>query len=162
MKKRVFWIWIVLLLLVVCASYLRNSNIRYPAGKDTVQSFGDGTFQIISGTSEGLFNEKYGSCIIGQVQDVYEVGDKVYVIGSTVHGYVSDGEDVEWHDMIYAVIKLSDNTMQLFAMTEDTSKHDVYIYRLEEMLKNNDVQWISEFLDFDESDQIIFEKMIRK
>lgn len=137
-KKSIYWICIVLLFLTVWAISPRKNNIRYPAGRDTVESFGDGTYQILSGTCDVLSNEKYGNCIIERVYEFCESSDKVYVIGSPVHGYVDgyipNSADGECLDTIYAIIELQDNTMQLYLRTEDPSKH-ISIYRLEEMVE---------------------------
>ncbi|MFC7561357.1 hypothetical protein ACFQY3_24090 [Paenibacillus farraposensis] len=55
MKRRYIFILILVSLLVITTTiiflvnFFDNTNYKYPEGTDTVEYFGDGTFQILSG-----------------------------------------------------------------------------------------------------------------
>lgn len=59
MKRRYIFILILVSLLVITTTiiflvnFADNTNYKYPSGKDTVEYFGDGTFQIYSGGGAG-------------------------------------------------------------------------------------------------------------
>ena len=71
----------VLLLCVGC------DESKYPSGKDTVESFGDGHFQIMRGTDDGRTSlglhdlAAGGWCIVDDIIDYKQSGDLVYLTG---------------------------------------------------------------------------------
>lgn len=140
-------------------SCLHGNNIKYPAGKDIIESFGDGTYQISSGNNKSLFNVEYSSCIIQQVEQFYETHKKVYVIGSTTQEYIVDESKVERRYKIYAVIELQDNTMTLCTIPTNSLYPDIFIYRLYEMIDNCNITLISDLSALPDEDLKVFQEM---
>lgn len=159
MKKKIFWVLCFLIMCCLLVNIFLGDNIKYPAGMDTIASFGDGTYQISSGSTDSLFNEEYGSCIIQKVEKFCEANQKIYLIGSTTQEYVVDESKAECSYKIYSIIELADNTMTLCVIPYNTFGPDIFIYRLDEMLENCDVQLVSAFSEFSDEDYSVFHEL---
>ena len=157
--RRMLWILCFLIVIVLFGNCLPGNNIKYPAGKDTIESFGDGTYQISSGSNESLFNEEYGSCIMQQVSEFYETEKKVYIIGITTQEFFVDEAKVERSYKMYAVLELQNNTMTLCPIPADQSYPEVYIYRLNEMIDNCDIALVSDLSAFSDEDFLTFQEI---
>lgn len=136
-----------------------RQNIQYPPGKDTIKSFGDGTFQICHSINEILWCFKYQTCIIDKVEAVEEMGEKAYIVGSTIQGDCSDDAQKERIYHIYTILNTVDNTMQFCAVSSDATAPDIFIHRLKEMVVNGDAVIYAQLTDFSEVDQYIFKSM---
>lgn len=153
---RYFGLVLMLLLVLSACKY----DMEYPPGRDTVESIGDGTFQILrTQSSTGLTFEKYNTFLISDIQSTKTENDKVYVYGFTTNRYATDEGTVDVRYTIYAVISLEDNGLQYCAIADDPTARDIYIHRLTEMLKNNDIILLGSFSDFSEEDQHAFQNM---
>lgn len=108
-----------------------------------------------------FFFEKYQSCIIRDVECIQEVNGKGYITGSSVIAYVSDEASVEYRYQLYVVVNTAENTMQLCAISLDTSAPDIYISQLDNMIKTGDAVVYASLKDFSEEDQLIFEDMLQ-
>ena len=157
MKKVIFWSICLLVIIGFAVICVLENEVKYPTGKDTIKSFGNGTYQISSGSNESLFNEEYGSCIIEQVEKFRETGNKVYVVGTTIHEYIADGVKVERGYRIYSVIELEKNTMVLCVTKNNPSQPDLFIYRLDDMIDNGDISLIKNLSDFSNEDLKVFQ-----
>jgi len=61
-----------------------SQDYEFPPGRDTVEIYGDGTFQILSGpTSNGLYNNETQEDIEFIVYKYKEIKHWVYVIGES-------------------------------------------------------------------------------
>ncbi|MEH7336451.1 hypothetical protein V7161_27885 [Neobacillus drentensis] len=81
MKK--IWIAFITINLFMIISGCSN-DYKYPPGKDTVEIYGDGTYQILSvGTSNTLYNVKTQEDIEKVVYKYKEKKPSVYVIGES-------------------------------------------------------------------------------
>ncbi len=139
-------------LLCVCAAC---TNAKYPAGKDTKKSYGDGTFQLLSSAEhEALSYEKYGSIILENVISSCETKGKLYAIGSEMQGFSN-----QYHYMVYMVVDLRSNTMQICPVTEEIYNRSFYTYRLDEMIDNGDAVLYGSLTDFAEEDYQILAEM---
>lgn len=166
MKKAILVILVLLIVYVLLANAMR-SEILYPAGKDTVESFGDGIYQILSGqTAEGLrketlYNCKYDVVIIPQVERFQITNGKVYVIGKSNGHYIYDGNDIECTYKHYSVIEIETNRLTLCMVPENSSGLDagldVYSRLLDGMIQNGDAQMLGQLTDFPKEDQSFFE-----
>lgn len=170
MKKIVFWALIIALVLCMAVNRIEGMAVNrierrqivYPSGRDTLESFGDGTYQLIRVAGcEGLGSAKYHTGIIDQVNQIKQTTDKVYVIGSEVWEIEVDGETVECCYTIYVVISLCDNTMQICIVPEYPFAPDVHIHRMKKMIENNDAQRLDKFTDFSDADQMEFNELLR-
>ena len=156
MRKKISWTLGLLVAFGLLANILLGNSTKYPAGKDTIETFGDGTYQISSGSTDSLFNEKYGSCIIQKVEKFREVNQKVYLLGSTTQEHVAGEAKVECGYKIYSLIELEDNTMTLCVIPNYAFCPEIYIYRFDEMLDNCDVQFVSALSEFSDEDYSVF------
>ncbi len=164
MKKTIFLILILLVVYLVLTNAMRP-KILYPAGRDTVESFGDGTYQILSvRPSEGLrweclHNCKYNTRIIQQVEDFKIMNGKVYVTGNANRHIASGEANIKCTYELLAVIEIDTNQLMLYVNPDSSTDRDIYIYRLDEMIKNGDVQLLSQLTDFSKEDQSVFEEL---
>lgn len=159
MKRIILWTFCCLGVVFIFVSCLSGNRIKYPAGKDTVQSFGDGTYQISSGSCESLFNEEYHNCIIQKVNKIHQTGTNVYIIGTNTQKTIVDDAEVGQSYKMYAVIELQDNMLMLCAIPANPLYPDVFIVNLDEMLDNGDVVVISELSGFSHEDFSVFQEM---
>ena len=156
MKKRMISIFVLTVIVcLISVSCLKGRQIKYPAGRDTKSLFGDGTYQIVSvsgssGRRDVLSNEKYGTCVIEQVEKVFETKEKVYIIGTT---------PIRRHFTLYAVIELNNNVMTLCIIQDNPIQNDFYFTYMDEMIRNQDAYIISDLSDFTEEDYSVFMKM---
>ena len=131
----------------LCATLLStcvNSNIKYPAGKDTHMMFGDGTFQI-SGKQRGLFYGGGGAPIISFVKSVYTLETTVYLIGN------EEDEDIQ----VYGIINLNESTMRIHYANLELERAQLNA-RLG--VRDEGVLFVVEkWCDFTETEQAIFQ-----
>ncbi len=167
MRKFSICMLIFICLLGICMSSCSGEHIKYPEGKDTVMSFGDGSFQILRSMDRKnlcFFSEKYQSCIIRDVEHTQELKGKAYITGSSEIVYVSDDASVEYSYsyQLYVVVNTTENTMQLCAISLDTSAPEIYISYLDEMIKSGKAVVYADLKDFSEEDRLIFEEMLQQ
>ena len=122
-----------------------NSHIKYPSGKDTRMSFGDGTYQIAKGDDcMPLFYAPVGFPIIEHVTDVYETETRVYIIG----------EHRAQKNEVVAVINLTENRIFVF---EDLKTDQAKPYcTASDLAEEGVINHLSSFYDFPNEDQTIF------
>lgn len=164
MKRNPIYPLIFLCFLVLLAHFCFGTHIKYPEGKDTVMSFGDGSFQILRSMDRKnlcFFSEKYQSCIIRDVEHAQELKGKAYITGSSEIVYVSDDASVEYSYsyQLYVVVNTTENTMQLCAISLDTSAPEIYISYLDEMIKSGKAVVYAGLKDFSEEDRLVFQNM---
>lgn len=164
MNKKLFLCLSCLVLLVFVACNSHGKEIKYPAGKDTKESFGDGTYQIATGhTSTGyreiLYNFEYKTSIIPYVEQFRATKERAYIIGNGSRNVV-DGENlIKYTYELYAVIETEINQLTLCIIPDSASAPDMYIAHLDEMIKNGDLRLVSQLTDFSAADQSIFEEL---
>lgn len=161
MKKTICVILVLLVGYVVIANAMRP-EIKYPAGRDTVESFGDGTYQIAilhakTGHYNILYNEEYKTKIIPYVEQFFTTKDRAYIVGNGSWS-VAEGETLtEYTYEIYAVIELKSNMLTLCVIPDSSLAPDMYYGQLDEMIKNGDIQLLNQLTDFSNEDRAVFE-----
>lgn len=150
MKRNPIYPLIFLCFLVLLVSSIFGPQVKYPAGRDTVESFGDGSYQILRTSSERkiLHSEKYNSSMIDNVEFAHQRRGKAYVAGAGSAQY-----------RLYAVIDTSENTIQLCIIPPDSAAPDLQIYRLDEMAANRDAVVCTSLDDFSEEDRLVFQNI---
>jgi len=148
MKRNPIYPLISICFLILLAYSVFGPHIKYPAGRDTVESFGDGSFQVLRGEGKGLFSEKYNNCLIDNVEFVRRHRGKAYVTGTGLAKY-----------QMCAVIDTAANTIQLCAILPDPAVPNLHILRLDEMVANGDAVIYTSLDDFSEEDRLVFQKM---
>lgn len=138
-KVRFIFLWIVLLsvLFVSC-----GTKTKYPSGKDTVESFGDGTFQIIGRNPSGLYFEGGGSPLVSSVDNWCRINNKVYIFGHKRHNEA---------DLIYGIINVKQNSIEIY-FTETPNLSDRF-------LSSESIIIVESLSDFSETDQEILIEM---
>ena len=161
-KKAILVILVLLIVYLLLANAIRP-KILYPAGRDTVESFNDGTYQILSGQTEdglrieSLYNCKYNALIIQQVEDFRVTNGKVYVTGNSIQYFTSDKADIKCTYEIIAVIEIETNRLMLCVIPDSSTDRGIYIRFLDEMINNGEAQLLSQLTDFSQEDQSVFE-----
>lgn len=140
MKARVIAVVPIILLIILCMASC--SNEKYPSGIDTVESYGDGTFQIVGRNPSSVFYAGEGAPLISYVDRYYEDGDTVYIFGHEYH-----------HDdiLIYGIIDANNNMIHVY-FTEK-------VYLDDRLLESPSIVFLQDFDDFSEDAQEVFGKM---
>lgn len=146
-------IWIVLLaLLLSCLTGC--ADVKYPAGRDTKESYGDGTYQLLKfadGTLS-LSNEEYHTLVLSRVVAIREQDGKVYAIGEQKRGGVMYEA--------YAVVDLETNQLRFYAPEESVREQGTYFQQAETMQEDGTVVFCRSFSDFAEEDATILQEML--
>lgn len=123
MFKRKMYILVLILVVVFAIGLLdeiRNQKMRHPIGRDTVKSFGDGTYQIqrlsIDKRNE-LVNLDESQTIINDVEKFRQAHQKVFVIG--------DGQ--------YVVLTYEEGIIEIYDNLQDIP--DNYKKQFEKLLR---------------------------
>ncbi len=144
---------ITIALFFVVGSSCTNVKLKYDIWKDTVEYFGDGTYQILHGVDtngesvESLSNLKYNQCLLTIVDAYKQLDNNVYFIG-----------EYETADDVRCVVDANTNVCKYYAEpnTEEEPRM-VYAY---DMQKNKELILIKDYNDFSEQDRAIFQEML--
>ena len=148
MRKKLLIIVLICALLVL-PRLCGNSEIKHSPGRDTVNLFGDGSFQMLKGADKsiGLFHYSGGGPIIGTVENFCEVERKVYVVG-----YLCDLKQ-------YGLINLDTNKIYLCMENRESGIEVNSSPYLSDSLIENGTIVVQSYLDFSETDWAIFAKL---
>lgn len=166
MCKRMVVLVLVFFLIAVTSCGLREKS-KYPSGKDTIESYGDGTFQLVRiDPAIGVFYkalsfEKYHSVVIAHVDNVKRVDGKVYFLGHEDSQYVTDQGIVDVRHTIYAVLELKSNTIQYCAVSDYPLAEAIYISRQDEMVQNEDMVFLDSLSDFSDEDENVLRSILK-
>ena len=128
MRKLGVYLFLAMLLvtLLLCGCISQN---QYPAGKDTVEVFGNGEYQIIGADSNGtLTNTKYNVSVMRSVVCWDRVEQSVYFIGTDMY-------HPDYGVRIFGVLSLDSNIMELYWAEEVESAYLAELNRLPEDCK---------------------------
>ncbi|MCC8014497.1 MAG: hypothetical protein LIO87_04805 [Eubacterium sp.] len=119
-------------------------------GKDTIEVYGDGTYQTAHQVKDGndvsiLYNCKYNSCLADEILNIKETENFLYVYGVLIN------------HKVYTVINLTDNSAKYFAVIEEG---EVLGLSAPEMINSDDFILLSNYDDFTKDEQLIFEGLI--
>lgn len=162
MNKKYLCIVCVILVLSLCGC--RQSTKKYLSGKDTIESYGDGTHQLLRhGEKQSLYTFKYNTCIIEYVNAIQEYNGKVYAIGAYTDTIENINEEsIEIIYRLYAVVDLQNNHVQFCA----SPNNDYYILSTEppfiheDMIVNGDATVYESVTDFSAEDWAVFQSML--
>ena len=147
MKRSLGIILLILLFITAC----NKSLPKYEEWKDTISSFGDGTYQIIHQNNDGenikiLTNCKHNQCVLTKINSYIEKDNYVYFIGS----YYSK--------KVFCKLNISENMLSYFFENNDDEFIMVY---LNDMLVDKQIGLLSSYNEFSETDKNKFEKLTR-
>lgn len=105
----------ILIGMVLMALLIRFCWEKYPSGKDTALSVGNGRFQVLGGAHYGLFVSGMSYCIDGHVREYYDDTreQKLYLI--------SEGG--------YIVVDYQAETYKQYDEMEDCTQEDQAVFR---------------------------------
>ena len=164
MKIKVFKTILIFVLICAVLAGCMKTGIVYPAGPDTFRLYGDGSLQIVREFGiRSLFFIKYNSLLVPEINRIKETSEKVYIIGYDRDKFdLKTGGFVDARYQIYAVIDVNDNSVSMCVIRTGTPalyEYREYIIGLDEMELNGDMVFTTDFSDFPEEDQRVFEKM---
>jgi len=161
MNKKYLCIVCVILLLSLCGC--RQTTKKYLSGKDTLESNGDGTYQLMGPREKKrLSNLKYNATIIWNVDAIQEYNGKVYATGKYTETVYPNEGAVEIVYRLYAVVDLQNNHVQFCA----SPNNDYYILSTEplfiheDMIANGDATVYESVTDFSAEDWAVFQSML--
>ena len=151
MKSSVKHIVLVLFVCMWCVCVgCRGIRIKYPSGRDTRESYGDGTFQLLSLSKTNqlfLSNEAYNSIVLYNVQGIRESDGVLYAVGRVDQCTT------------YFSADLSTYTMCICTISPEGADSKVYIYRLDEMKENGDLVCYHSLAEFPETARNVFDEI---
>lgn len=138
-----------LVALVMCVSAC-NGNLKYEEGKDTICSYGNGTYQVLH-HDDGkqklklLMNCKYNQCVLTQIDAYKNVENDAYFVGKYYTQKV-------WCKLT------ADNNCLYYYVESDTDNELIMIY-LNDMQNDNQIVILSSFDEFSKEDRRMFDSM---
>ncbi|MCQ2452707.1 MAG: hypothetical protein MJ075_06200, partial [Oscillospiraceae bacterium] len=160
-KKAILILAISALMFAIC--YFGQISIeskKYPSGRDTIRSFGNGTFQLLRSNVYGtkgkvlyMCNE-INTCIIGDVQAIREQGNSVVVIGSPY-------KDYSGNEKVCVVIDLSNNVME-YCVWPSCNQRNRFILYADKMSEAGCAVFYESVFDFSEEKQQIIQELLQQ
>ncbi len=144
MKK----IIVMLVAFVIFAASCSHAS-KHEEWKDTVLSFGDGTYQVLHQSVDGdakrvLTNTVYNQCVLTEVKNYVQNNEFIYFTGN----YYSK--------KVYCKLNTETNLLLYFA--EDNEEEFIMVY-LEKMQTNDQIKILSSYDEYSEFDKSIFDKI---
>lgn len=102
---------IIISILMACVAmflfpvYLRGLNVKHESGKDTIEVYGDGTFQISGdkGVLPILVDLERRTTLEGQIKKYKLIGDNLYVQGERGYTIVNIKSEVIRQCVVYSI-----------------------------------------------------------
>lgn len=142
MKK--MCILMLTLFMILSITACGNNFAVYDSGKDTIETFGDGTYQLLHQVKnkvnvKNLTNCKYNQCVMTEVNQWQEFDDYIYFVG---HYYEYE---------TYCILDTNNNQLKYYIdLPKGEEINMVYSY---DMQQNNELIFLSEFEDFSQSEK---------
>lgn len=162
--KKYIRIGIILIVTVfIAVSCVKAKRIKFPSGRDTKESYGDGTYQILSHQelpherTLSLRNEAYRSCLIQYVDAYQKEGSKVFITGSNTAPW--DNLNDAGRYLLYAVIDINNNTATLCVVPEGPLMGKYWFSSQEKMINDGVLHLISDISEFNEEDYAVFQEL---
>lgn len=128
----------ILLISTACAP---KQQISFPVGKDTVETFSDGSFQIVKNPDRtlALCNVKYNSTVIDKVKQ-YKKTEQAIMIKGTLKKI-----------QMYAVMDITDNKLYCLIETTDNNFQMEKPLHLENMINEGSLVICNDYQEFVEA-----------
>lgn len=140
MKYHIF-VLLIIITILNSTSCKPKQQILFPSGKDTVETFCDGTYQLLKTPDRTLtlYNCKYQSAIIDRVEQ-YKKTDYAVAISGTLKT-----------SQIYAVMDVVNNKLYCLISSSDDSFQSEKPFKLEQMLNEGSLVICEESQEFIET-----------
>lgn len=141
-------VWIMLIILILSLTACNNEK-KYDEGKDSIASYGDGTYQIIHQTIDNkavkiLTNCKHNQCVMTEIEKYTEKAEYVYFMGS-------------YHNKeVLCRLNIVNNMLSYFA--EDNGEELIMVY-INNLIEDKQIEIYNSLNDFSEEDILVFEEM---
>ncbi len=149
-KNKSFYIIIIIIgvLLLFMIFMPRKSGVKYDSWKDTISSFGDGTYQVMHTMDNGrdLYNCKYQQEVLSDVEKYITVDENVYFVGKY------DGYNVR------CILNVETNFLEYFIDIPIGER--IIMVSDEEMIADGQLKILASYDDFTADDKIIFKGLI--
>ena len=143
------YLWIILLIFLMAATCDKNTP-KYEEWKDTISSFGDGTYQIFNQKKDnvdikGISNSKYHQCIIDEIISLKDIDGVLYVNGKfTEH-------------TVYAVINTLNNKVKYYV---ELQEGDVLgMTNINDLISSGDFELLHNYDDFSDAEKEILDSL---
>lgn len=130
-----------------------DNEIKYDSWKDTIESFGDGTYQVIYQIKDGknieiLSNVKHNQCTITEIMKYKVVDNIAYFVG-------------KYHSQdVCCILDLKTNLLRYY-IDKSNSEEFVMIY-LNNLLEDKQIELIASYDDFSDEEKNIFDSLNEK
>ena len=137
---------IFLVFLISCG----NDEIKYDSWKDTIESFGDGTYQVIHQIKDGknieiLSNVKHNQCTITEIMEYRVVNNMVYFVG-------------KYHSQNVCCILEPKTNLLRYYIDKSNNEEFIMIY-LNNLLEDKQIELINSYDDFSDEEKYIFDSL---
>ena len=143
------YLWIILLIFLLAAARDKNTP-KYEEWKDTISSFGDGTYQIFNQKKDnvdikGISNSKYHQCIIDEIISLKDIDGVLYVNAKfTEH-------------TVYAVINTLNNKVKYYV---ELQEGDVLgMTNINDLISSGDFELLHNYDDFSDAEKEILDSL---
>ena len=149
--KKVMLIAICILCIIINTSC--TDTAKYDLWKDTVESFGDGTYQIMHQVYEGksiniLTNAAYNEAVITEIYNYSVKNEAAYFYG------------VHHSQEVYAVLYINDNLLKYYV---DKSNGDDFIMtHVNSMVEYQQIKLLSTYDEFSTAEKAEFKSLDKK
>lgn len=145
--KKIFIIIFLLFVVMMC-----TCENHADVWKDTISSFGDGTYQVIHQNDDGedteiLANCKYSQCVLTKINSYVKKDNYVYFTGN----YYS----------IEVFCKLNISTNMLSYFIENNDEEFIMVY-LNDMIVDKQIELLSSYDEFSEIDKNEFNSLTNR
>ena len=147
--KRILLIILIIIMSIICSSC--NNELKYEVGKDTIEYFGDGTYQIIhqvdkSGHSvEILSNQEYKQCVLTAIDKHGQTGDNVFFVGKY------------YENTVYCVIDVNTNMCKYYIELNEGDEF-IMVYG-HDMQKKHDMLLLKTYEEFSQEERQFFARL---
>ncbi len=142
-KQRCICLFLTFVLIV--GSLAGCKDYKFPPGRDTVDIYGDGTFQVMRGKELSLHYCPTGAGVIDDIEHYWKVGQNVFFIG----------QDFD-QNRAYGILTPKTNTLQLCLV-------DGYReYVSKEAVESGDIVLLPDFASFTPKEQAVFMEREKK
>lgn len=154
MRKKCLFGLLIFILLFAIISLIDNNldkEVSFDSGKDTVESFGNGEYQLLNSSGNiGLFNCQYHECIVPIVDNWCKKDDNIYLTGKY---------PITFHDVSYikVIINLSNNIINYYS--EDIPFEKLNIVYANTMIANKKLVIVEDYNYFTANQKNIFEDL---
>ena len=126
----------------------------YSDGRDTIKSWGDGSFQLLKGQKSNCLSfEKYNTILLNNVEEYIENNEHIYLYGLDNKGYTSNPQN--YH--VFVILNIQTNKFKLCAETQDEKPY--YFTYDDEIIANGDGVIYSSLEMFSEEELSVFQSM---